>query len=86
MKKTTRSLLQELTDISKRDSSFEDHLIESKCNNLIVSCVNILEKISETYEPEVSADLQRKFLNSIRSGDPKKFKRSMERIIESKKK
>jgi hypothetical protein len=85
MKKATRSLLQELTDISKRDTTFEDHLIEAKCNNLIIGCINILEKISESYEPEVAADLQRKFLNSIKAGDPKKFKRSIERIIESKK-
>ena len=85
MKKTTRSLLQELTDISKRDSSFDDHLIEAKCSNLIISCVNILEKIGNSYEPEVAADLQRKFMNSIRAGDPKKFTLSMDRIIESKK-
>jgi|TARA_B110000858_G_scaffold193969_1_gene247519 hypothetical protein len=85
MKKATRSLLEELTDLTKRDSSFDDHLIESKCNNLIIGCINILEKIGESYDPEVAADLQRKFLNSIKAGDPKKFKRSIERIIESKK-
>lgn len=86
MKKHTRSLLEELSSIGKRTSTFDDHLIEANASNLITSCINVLEKINEHYDPDTASDLQRKFMNSIRTGDVKKFQRSMQRIIESKNK
>jgi hypothetical protein len=37
------------------------------------------------YDEQTAAELERRFINSIKSGDPRKFRRSMNRIIESKK-
>tara|TARA_B100000676_G_scaffold234309_1_gene233806 strand:+ start:357 stop:629 length:273 start_codon:yes stop_codon:yes gene_type:complete len=83
MKKRTRSILQELSSIHR--TSNNDALIQSTGNNLIESAINLLNRISESYDPEVSQELERRFINSIRSGDPRKFKRGVDKIIEEKK-
>lgn len=83
MKKKTRSILEELNNLgAKKDS---DLLIESTANNIIESCINFLSRIHQTYDLDTANELERRFLNSIKSGDPKKFKRSMGKVIESKK-
>jgi len=82
MKKRTRSILEELNNVhGSRDSQ---RLIESTANNIIESSINLLSRIHEHYDIETAAELERRFINSIRSGDPRKFRRSMQKIIESK--
>lgn len=83
MKKRTRSILEELSNLgqSRRDN---DLLIENTGNNIIESAINLLNRISMHYDAETASDLERKFINSIKTGDPRKFKRSIQRIIESK--
>lgn len=82
MKKRTRSILEELNSIGKNKDS--DFLIESTGANIIESAINLLNRISNTYDETTAAELERRFLNSIKSGDPRKFRRSMGKIIESK--
>jgi len=65
----------------KRDA---DHLIESTGSNIIESAINLLNKISSTYDADTASDLERKFINSIKTGDPRKFKRSVKKVIENK--
>ena len=82
MRKKTRSILDELNSIhGKRDS---DRLIDSSANNIIESSINLLSRIHEQYDIETAMDLERRFINSIKSGDPRKFRRSMQKVIESK--
>jgi hypothetical protein len=82
MRKSTRSILQGLTDISlDRDA---EHVIESRGSNIIASAINLLELIRESYDLETAAELERRFINSIKSGDNNKFKRGIKRIQESK--
>lgn len=82
MRKSTRSILQELSDLGfKRDT---DLIIESRGSNLIDSAVNLLNLIRENYDVETAAELERRFLNSIKSGDGTKFKRGIKRIQEGK--
>jgi len=83
MKKRTRSILEELNNLG-RDSRNNDLLIETTGSNLIESAINLLNRISETYDESTAAELERRFINSIKSGDPRKFRRSMSRVIESK--
>lgn len=83
MKKRTRSILEELNNLG-RESRNNDLLIETTGSNLIESAINLLNRISETYDETTAAELERRFINSIKSGDPRKFKRSMSRVIESK--
>lgn len=82
MRKSTRSILQELSDIGiTRDTNL---VIESRGSNLIESAINLLELIKENYDLETAAELERRFINSIKSGDANKFKRSIKRIQENK--
>jgi hypothetical protein len=82
MRKSTRSILQELSDIGiSRDTNL---VIESRGSNLIESAINLLELIRENYDLETAAELERRFINSIKSGDTNKFKRSIKRIQENK--
>ena len=82
MRKSTRSILQELSDIGlSRDT---DLVIESRGSNIIQSAINLIELIRENYDIETAAELERRFLNSIKSADSSKFKRGIKKIQESK--
>ena len=82
MKKKTRSILDELNRIS--ESRNTEHFLETTGSNLIESAVNLLGVIQSHYPEETAIELERRFINSIRSGDPRKFKRGIDKIIESK--
>lgn len=82
MRKHTRSILQELSNLDRSRSN--DHLIETTANNIIESAINLLNRLSKTYDADTAGELERRFLNSIKSGDPRKFKRGIEKVIESK--
>lgn len=82
MKKRTRSILEELNNVHGRKDS--DHLIDVSANNIIESAINLLNRIAETYDDTTATELERRFLNSIRTGDPRKFKRVMSKVMESK--
>ena len=82
MRKSTRSILSELSDLGI--SRNKDYVIESRGANLIESAINLLTLIREQYDIETAAELERRFINSIRTGEPSKFKRSMKKIQESK--
>jgi hypothetical protein len=82
MKRSTRSILQELSDLGV--SRNKDVLIEGRGTNLIESAINLLNLIKEHYDSETAQDLERKFLNAIRTKEPIKFKRSIKKIQENK--
>ena len=82
MRKSTRSILQELSNIGmSRDT---DMIIESRGSNIIQSAINLLESIRENYDAEVAGELERRFINSIKAGDNSKFKRGIKKIQENK--
>jgi hypothetical protein len=83
MKKSTRSILEELNEISLIRN--KDHLIETKGVNLVASAINLLKLIKENYNLETATELERRFINAIRSGDSEKFKRGMIKVHESRK-
>jgi predicted secreted Zn-dependent protease len=82
MKKRTRSILEELNALGREHTN--DHQIEARANNIIESAINLLDRISNTYDETTAGELERRFLNSIRSGDARKFKRGIQKVIESK--
>lgn len=82
MKKTTRSILQELSDIGV--SRNKDHVIDSRGSNLIESAINLITLIHENYDYETAADLEKRFINAIRTSDIAKFKRGIRKVIEVK--
>jgi hypothetical protein len=83
MKKRTRSILEELNNVhGKRDN---DYFVDTTANNIIESSINLLTRIHSLYDVETASELERRFFNSIKSGDPRKFRRSMNKIIEARK-
>ena len=84
MKKRTRSILEELNNLhQKRDS---DSFIATTGNNIIESAINLLQRINTEYDQETALDLERRFINSIKSSEPRKFKRGLQKVVESKNK
>ena len=82
MQKRTRSILEELENLHiERDKS---HIIRSRADNLIESAGILLDLVAEAYSEEEADNLTRKFLNSIRTRDGRKFQRSLSKINESK--
>lgn len=83
MRKSTRSILQELNDLGINRNT--DLVIEARGSNIIESAVNLLTLIKENYDIETAAELERRFLNAIRAGDSSKFKRGIQRVQEARK-
>lgn len=83
MKKRTRSILEELSSLGTSRNT--ELLIENRGQNIIDSAVNLLTLIKQQFNEEESAELERRFLNAIRTGDPRKFRRGVHKILESRK-
>ncbi len=83
MKRRTRSILEELNSLRSVRST--ELLVENTGQNLIVSAVNLLNVIRETYSEEEAGELERRFLNAIRNNDPQKFVRGLKKVNESRK-
>jgi len=82
MQKRTRSILEELENLHiERDKK---DVIRSRADSIIESAGRLLDLINETYNETEADNLTRKFLNSIRTRDERKFQRSLKRINESK--
>jgi hypothetical protein len=77
LQKRTRSILDELANMSvTRD---RENLVESRASNVIAGAINLINYIRENYDAEVSAELERRLLNSIRAQDPSKFSRGIKK-------
>lgn len=82
VKRHTRSLLEELNDISvKKDT---EAVIESRAVHIINSAINLLTLIRENFEPETAYELERRLVNSIKGADPAKFTRGIRKLREAK--
>jgi hypothetical protein len=82
MRKKTRSVLEEIDSIlPDRDKS---HVIESRANHIISSAINLINLMYESFDEDVAKDLEKRFLNSVRTQDGKKFVRGIRKIDEKK--
>lgn len=82
MKRTTKSLLEELNTIASKRNT--ETLIESRATHVIDSAINLLKLIKENFPLEQADELERRFINSIRSGDSNKFTRGIRKIRDRK--
>jgi hypothetical protein len=82
LKRATRSLLEELNSISERRNG--EAIIEARATHVIDSAINLLSLIKENYSPEQAYELERRLVNSIRTGDSTKFTRSIRRVRDNK--
>jgi len=82
VQRKTKSLLEELNDIAvKRDSEL---IVESRATHVINSAINLLTMIRENFDPEIAYELERRFINSIKGGDPAKFTRAIRKLRDNK--
>lgn len=78
MQKKTRSLLAELDSL--RIQKDKESFVESRASSVIQGAINLLQFIRENYDAETAGELERRLVNSIRSGDGTKFARGIRRI------
>jgi hypothetical protein len=82
LKRVTRSLLEELNSISERKNG--EAIVEARATHVIDSAINLLRLIRENYSPDQAYELERRLINSIRTGDSAKFTRSIRRVRDNK--
>jgi hypothetical protein len=82
LKRTTRSLLEELNSIAEKKHS--EAAIETRATHLINSAINLLALIKENYSPDEAYELERRLINSIKGGDSSKFVRSIRKLRDNK--
>ena len=82
MKRTTRSLLEELNSITEKKNS--EAVIEARATHVIDSAINLLTLIRENFSTEDAYELERRLINSIKGSDPSKFTRSIRRLRDNK--
>ena len=82
MKKTTKSLLDELNSIHNKH--YNEAVVETRATHVINSAINLLNLIKETYSPEQAYELERRLINSIKGNDPSKFVRSIRKLRDNK--
>lgn len=82
MQKKTKSLLEELNDFATKKD--KETIVEARAGHIIDSAINLMILIKENFSPETAYELERRFINSIKSGDPSKFVRGIRKIRENK--
>jgi hypothetical protein len=82
VRKQTRSLLEEITNIvPQRD---RESFVENKAINVIASTKYLVEYIQENFTQDESDDLLKRLFNSLKTGDEMKFRRGIKQIKEAK--
>lgn len=74
----SRSILEEISTYVPQKS--KEDLIEARAQHIIVSAINLLESIDDTFTPEEAEALKKRFVSSIRGADPNRFTRMVKRI------
>lgn len=67
--------MQELNDIGAKPKA--ENLVDSRAAHVIESAINVIKMIKENFDNETASDLEKRFINSIKSGDPQKFARGI---------
>jgi len=74
----SRSILEEISAYVPQKS--KEELIEARAQHIIVSAINLLESIDESFSPSDAEILKKRFVSSIRGADPNRFTRMVKRI------
>ena len=82
MRHQTRSLLEELNNIGiKKDA---EAIVESRATHVIDSAINLIQLMHEHFDPTSAYELEKRFINAIRSADPTKFIRGIRKVRDAK--
>ena len=80
MKKQTRSILQEISSVVPTTDM--NNVVEVRANHVITSSINVIKMICESYDEATADDLVKRFVNSIKTQDPRKFERGIKKLNE----
>ena len=82
MKKITRSLLEELSNVSFTKD--KENIVESRASHILESAIRLIGYIREHFDPETAYKLEKKFHSSIKNMDASRFSKGVARIKENK--
>ena len=82
MQKQTRSILEELNNVSFTKD--KENVVESRASHILDSAIRLLTYIKENFEPETAYKLEKKFHSAIKNMDASKFSKGVARIKENK--
>ena len=82
MQKQTRSILEELSNISFTKD--KENVVESRASHILDSAIRLLTYIKENFEPETAYKLEKRFHSAIKNMDASKFSKGVARIKENK--
>ena len=82
MQKKTRSLLDEIIDVSFTKD--KENIVESRASHIIDSAIRLMSFIRENFDPETAYKLEKRFHSSIKNMDSNKFSKGVARIKENK--
>ncbi|MAH07766.1 hypothetical protein CMI38_05970 [Candidatus Pacearchaeota archaeon] len=83
MKRNTRSILQELQSMGLGVPS-KELIIEDRAKHAIAEATDIINEINSNFDDEIAQDLEKRFINSIRTGVANKFIRAVKKLKEAK--
>tara|TARA_B100001063_G_C16545882_1_gene443597 strand:- start:80 stop:358 length:279 start_codon:yes stop_codon:yes gene_type:complete len=83
MKTGTRSILSELQTFSSQ-TPVKELIIEDRASHAIAEATDIIDAINANFDEQVAQDLEKRFINSIRTGDANKFLRAVKKLKEQK--
>lgn len=77
MPQRQHTILEELDSmLMHRD---KENIVESRASNVIAGAVQLINYIRENFDSTTADDLEKRLINSIRSQDPEKFSRGIQR-------
>ena len=82
MQKKTRSILEELNNVSFTKD--KENVVESRASHILDSAIRLLTYIKENFDPETAYKLEKRFHSAIKSMDASKFSKGVARIKENK--
>ena len=82
MKKRTRSLLEEINNLSPTKDRI--NILESRGTNAISAIMNVLEMVDTNYSSEDAQDIQKRIMLSIKNRDPERFNRGIKKLRKDK--
>ena len=83
MKLHTRSILSELQTFSAQTPA-KELIIEDRASHAIAEATDIISAINANFDEPIAQDLEKRFINSIRTGDANKFLRAFKKLKEQK--
>jgi hypothetical protein len=81
MQKHTRSILEELGNISFRKD--KEEVVESRASHILESAIRLLGYIRENFDQDTAFKLEKRFHSALKNMDATKFSKGVARIKEN---